>query len=48
MNRRQFLKRSLEGVVAVSIPLIYGCGKNPSGFNTEERSVKNLYLFLTY
>ena len=28
MNRREFLKKSLEGII-VGIPLISGCGKNP-------------------
>ena len=28
MNRREFLKKSLEGII-VGIPLIYNCGKNP-------------------
>ena len=29
MNRREFLKKSLEGIVLGSIPLISSCGKNP-------------------
>jgi len=29
MNRREFLKKSLEGIVIGSVPLIYNCGKNP-------------------
>ncbi len=29
MNRREFLKKGLEGIVVGSIPLIYNCGKNP-------------------
>ena len=29
MNRREFLKRSLEGIIIGSIPLISSCGKNP-------------------
>ena len=28
MNRREFLKKSLEGII-IGIPLIYNCGKNP-------------------
>ena len=28
MNRREFLKKSLEGII-ISIPFISGCGKNP-------------------
>ena len=28
MNRREFLKKGLGGIVAGSVPLIYGCGKN--------------------
>ncbi len=44
MKRREFLKKGLEGVV-IGIPLISGCLKNPLGFNMEERSVQNLYLF---
>lgn len=32
MNRGEFIKKSLEGIViASSIPLISGCGKNPFG-----------------
>lgn len=29
MNRREFLKKSLECII-VSVPLIYNCGKDPS------------------
>ena len=29
MNRRQFLKKSLEGIVIWSISLVYNCNKNP-------------------
>ena len=29
MDRREFLKKSLEGIVIGSVPLIYNCGKNP-------------------
>ena len=29
MNRRDFLKKGLEGIVIGSIPLIYSCSKNP-------------------
>lgn len=29
MNRREFLKKSLEGIVLGSILLISNCGKNP-------------------
>jgi hypothetical protein len=29
MNRREFLKKSLEGIVIGNIPLIYNCVKNP-------------------
>ena len=29
MNRREFLKKSLEGIIIGSIPLISSCGKNP-------------------
>jgi hypothetical protein len=29
MNRREFLKKSLEGIVLGSIPLIYNCDRNP-------------------
>lgn len=28
MNRRQFLKKSLEGIV-IGVPLLCNCGKNP-------------------
>ncbi len=34
MNRREFLKKSLEGIV-ISIPLISGCGKNSSKYELE-------------
>ena len=37
MNRREFLKKSLESIVIGSIPLISGCGKNP--FKPEELSL---------
>ena len=42
MNRREFLKRSLEGVAIGRILLIYSCGKNPLESDMEERSVQNL------
>jgi len=29
MNRREFLRKSLEGIVIGTIPLISSCGKNP-------------------
>jgi len=29
MNRREFLKKGLEGIVIASVPLISSCGKNP-------------------
>jgi len=29
MNRREFLKKSLEGIVIASVPLISSCSKNP-------------------
>jgi hypothetical protein len=29
MNRREFLKKSLEGLIIGSIPLILNCEKNP-------------------
>ena len=34
MNRRQFLKKSLEGIV-IGIPLISGCCKNPVSYKLE-------------
>ena len=55
MNRREFLKKSLEGIVIASIPLISGCGKNPVSsdndletkskiaFSSWEGSCYNLY-----
>ena len=33
MNRREFLKKSIGGVVLSSIPLISGCEKNPVSYN---------------
>jgi len=42
MNRRQFIKKSLEGiVVAGSIPLISGCSKNP----VESEPELNFYYY---
>ena len=29
MNRREFLKKGLEGIIISSVPLIYSCSKNP-------------------
>jgi len=48
MNRREFLKKGLEGVVIGSILLISGCGKNHLESNMKEHSVKNLYLFFQF
>ena len=36
MNRRQFLKKSLESIVITSIPLISSCGKNPVSYELED------------
>ena len=36
MNRREFLKKSLEGIVICSIPLIYNCGKNPVNYEIKD------------
>lgn len=46
MNRREFLKKTLEGIILGSIPLISSCGKNPVDYNdniieTVESLVKN-------
>ena len=38
MNRREFLKKSLEGIV-VGIPLIYDCSKNPVDSKIEELDI---------
>ena len=35
MNGREFLKKSLEGIV-VGIPLISGCSKNPVDYSTND------------
>ena len=40
MNRREFLKKGLVGVVLGSIPLISNCGKNPVNSNTGSISGK--------
>ena len=36
MNRREFLKKSLEGIVLGSITLIYNCSKNPVKSNISQ------------
>jgi len=41
MNRREFLKKGLEGIV-VSIPLISSCSKNPVG--SKQGSGVNIYF----
>ncbi len=43
MNRREFLKKGLEGVVIGSILLIYNCSKNPVNYNDNTiRTVEDL------
>ena len=37
MNRREFLKKSLEGIIVSSIPLISSCEKNPVSPDLESR-----------
>ena len=47
MNRREFLKKGLEGII-VGIPLIYNCGKNPVEPESEKLSIKtekNIYIW---
>ena len=47
MNRREFLKKSLEGII-VGIPLIYSCEKNPVESEFEKLSIKtekNIYIW---
>ena len=49
MNRREFLKRGLEGIAIGSIPLIYNCSKNPVESEPEGRiipgkSIDSVYL----
>ena len=53
MNRRQFLKKSLEGIIVGSIPLIYSCSENPIKSEIDELDiidftiVKNITYLLT-
>lgn len=35
MNRREFLKKGLEGIIVSGIPFISGCGKNPVDLKRE-------------
>ncbi len=39
MNRREFLKKSLGGIIIGSIPLISGCSKNPVTYE-----LKNIFV----
>ena len=42
MNRREFLKKGLEGIVVGSIPLISKCSKNPVESNLQENSMQKI------
>lgn len=52
MNRREFIKKSLGGIVIISVPLVF-CGKNPIKSNIEEMDIidltteQNITYFLT-
>lgn len=42
MNRREFLKTGLEGIVLASTPLISSCEKNPVNLSSESQNILTL------